>query len=105
VADGILRPVGAKHFAARNKRVQEIQNLLAVSANQGIAPHISGFRTAKALEEELGFEKYNLVEQDIAIKEQFMTQLTVQQLQQEFAQAPPAEGAPPPPEESEEEVV
>jgi len=105
VADGILRPVGAKHFAARNKRVQEIQNLLAVSDNPGIAPHISGLRTAKALEEELGFEKYNLVEQDIAIKEQFMTQLTVQQLQQEFAQAPPAEGEAPPPEENEEEVV
>ncbi len=94
VADGILRPTGAKHFAARNKRVQEIQNLLAISQTPSLAPHVSGFNTAKALEEELGFERYNLIERDIAIQEQFATQIKAQQLQQAIAQQ-----APPGPEE------
>lgn len=86
VADGILRPVGAKHFAARNKRVQEMQNFLALSQNPTIAPHISGYRAAIAFEEELGFEKYNLVEQDVAVKEQAQTQMVGQRLQQQAQQ-------------------
>lgn len=98
VADGVLRPVGAKHFAARNKRVQEIQNLLALAQNPTLAPHMSGYRTAKALEEELGFEKYELIERDIQVQEQFSTQMKAQQMQQEMANA----GMTPPQEEDSE---
>ncbi len=91
VADGILRPVGSKHFAARNKRIQEITNLLAVTDRPSIAPHVSGFNTAKALEEELGFEKYHLVERDIAVKEQAVTQAAAAEAQQQIKQIMPQE--------------
>ena len=39
---------------------------------------------AKAFEEELGFEKFNIVGRDVAVKEQIMTQMTAQQMQQQI---------------------
>ena len=104
VADGIFRAIGSKHFAARNKRIQEMQNFLAIGQNPAIAPHVSGVNAAKAFEEELGFEKYNLVEENIAIREQFNTQMEAQELQRQLGAPPvtPGEGEEElPPEEGE----
>lgn len=94
VADGVIHPIGAKHYAARNQRVQELSNMVAALQNPQVAPHISGYKFAKAIEEELGFEKYGVVEKDVAVKEQITTQLTAQQLQQQAQQVmgPQAEG-------------
>lgn len=82
VADGTLRPIGARHYIARNKRVQELQNFLMIAQNPAIAPHISGLNTAKMFEEELGFNKYNIVDDYAGIKEQLKGQATAQQFQQ-----------------------
>jgi hypothetical protein len=82
VASGRLRPVGAKHFAARMKRVQELQTFLQLMQTPSLAGHVSGFAAAKALEEELGFEKYNIVGQGAGVIEQLQTQQIVQQFQQ-----------------------
>jgi hypothetical protein len=78
VADGTIRPVGAKHFAARIKRVQELQNFLALMANPNLAAHFSGLNAAKALEEELGYEKYNMVSEGAGVMEQIMLQRLMQ---------------------------
>lgn len=86
VADGLLRPVGAKHFSQRMKRIQELQNFLALMDVPQIAPHMSGYQAAVAFTEELGFEKYGIVKQDVAVEEQMMTQQKAQQLQQEMQQ-------------------
>ena len=82
VADGVFHPMGAKYFAARNKRIQELQNLLMIVQNPQIAPHVSGLNAGKMLEEELGFEKWNIIEENAAVKEQIMTQVYGQQMQQ-----------------------
>lgn len=87
VADGIFRAVGAKHFAARNKRIQELQNMLLMLDRPNLAPHVSGLNIVKALEEELGFEKYNIVGENVAIREQGQTQMEVQMVQQQLQQA------------------
>jgi hypothetical protein len=89
VADGVLRPVGAKHFAKRAQRIQEINNFMAMSEHPSMAPHFSGFRAAQAIQEELGFEKFGIVERDIAIKEQAMTQATAATIQQQMQQVLP----------------
>ena len=83
VADGIFRPMGAKHFAARNKRLQELQNLLMISQNDMLKPHFSGVNAGKMLQEELGWEKYNIFSENIGVREQFLAQ----QLALELAQA------------------
>jgi hypothetical protein len=81
VADGTIRPVGAKHFASRMKRVQEIQNFLALMQNPALAAHFSGLNAAKALEEELGYEKYNMVSEGAGVLEQAALQRLMQAVQ------------------------
>jgi hypothetical protein len=94
VADGILRPFGAKHFAARNKRIRELSNFLTLSANSAIAPHVSGLKTAQMFEQELGFEKFGIVEENIAIIEQLNMQATAEIHKQKLTQIVGKEGVP-----------
>ena len=92
VADGILRPVGAKHFAARNKRLRELNNFLNISQNQSIAVHISGLKAAQMIEQELGFEKFGVVRENIAVIEQLNTQAAAEIHQRKLQQALQEEG-------------
>jgi len=86
VASGKLRPVGAKHFAARMKRLQELQTFLQLTSSPSMSPHVSGLNAAKALEEELGFEKYGIVGQGLGVLDQMQIQQLAQQLQQALGQ-------------------
>ena len=94
VANGVFKPMGAKHFAARNKRVQEMQNLQLIASNPAIAPHFSGLNAGRMFEEELGFEKWNVIEENIGIREQVTTASYAQQLQAALQQPQQEEGAP-----------
>lgn len=89
-ASGKIRPVGARHFAARALLVQNIQGFFqGVAQDQGIRPHISGKAIAKLLEEALGLRKFDLVSDNVQVEEQLETQSLAQtaqrQLQQEGA--------------------
>lgn len=95
VADGILRPVGAKHFAARNKRLQEMQQILTLQSNPTIAVHMSGKALAKAFEEELGYEKYGIFGDNIALIEQAETLQITQQIQAQLQPEQPVVEEPP----------
>jgi hypothetical protein len=96
VADGILRPVGAKHFAARNKRIRELSNFLQLAGSTQIAPHISGVKTAEMFEQELGFEKFGIVQENIAVIEQLNSQAAAMLHQQKLQSVLGQEGAQPP---------
>lgn len=87
-AVGWLRPVGAKHFAARNKRMQELQNLASlIPLFPGLPNHTSGLNVGKMIEDELGFAKFNIIEENIGIKEQAKSSVLAAQLQQVGEQA------------------
>lgn len=86
VANGTIRPVGAKHFAARQKRTQELQNLITIMGNPSLAPHFSGLAAAKALEEELGYEKYAMVGEGKGMIEQLQLAALQQQMQASLGQ-------------------
>lgn len=92
VADGLFRPMGSNYFAARNKRIQEINSMLQIVQNQLIGPHFSGLNAGKLLEEELGWEKFNIIEQNIGTKEQLETQMFIQQAQQQLQSGQPQQG-------------
>lgn len=71
-AEGKLVPVGARHFAERAKRIQNLSQLMQVkNQDPTVQPHISGKLLAKILAEELGEEK--LFGANIAIQEQMET--------------------------------
>ena len=86
VADGVFRPMGAKHFAARNKRLQELQNLLMISQNDMLKPHFSGVNAGKMLQEELGWEKYMIFSENVGVREQFLAQQLALELAQTTAE-------------------
>ena len=75
-AKGKLRPIGARHFAAQNKMVQELTQFASSSLAQdpAVNVHISGKKVAKLLENRLGLEKFELVQDNIRIVEQMETQ-------------------------------
>jgi len=83
-AKGKLYPIGARHFA---KQAQNVQNLIGM-VNSGayqdpaVAAHISGLKIAQMLEENLGLEKFELVQDNIRVAEQQTTQALMAQAQE-----------------------
>lgn len=84
-ANGILRPVGARHFAARAQAVQNYQGFRAIfGADPAVMNHISGQREAEMFEELLGFSKHDLVQPNIRIAEQAESQRIIQEISRQL---------------------
>lgn len=79
VSKGILRPVGARHFA---QQAQELQNLMGVANSpiwKQIAPHTSGRGLADFIEDILNLPAYNIFRPNVAIMEAKETQALTNQ--------------------------
>ena len=72
LGQGKLVPMGARHFAERARRVQNLTQLLQAKADPSVAPHLSGKVQAKIMAEELG--EPDLFGENISVKEQLETQ-------------------------------
>lgn len=73
-ADGILRPVGARHYA---QKAQELQNLVGIFSSpmfQFIAPHTSGKGLVEFVNDVADLRGYNIFSPNVAIFEQQETQ-------------------------------
>lgn len=97
VSKGNLFPMGARHFAEQAKFIQELN--VTMQAMQGmptVAPHISGKAVAKALEENLGWANWRIVQENAAVHEQAETQRLLNQSQEDLSveQQVPIEGPP-----------
>lgn len=83
---GKLYPMGARHFAEQAKFVQELsQTIATVQAIPSIATHISGKAIARALEDNLGWYNWNIVQDNVAVFEQQETQRLVNGAQEDLA--------------------
>jgi hypothetical protein len=82
VAKGKLRPVGARHHAAKAQLMQNLTSLMGSPVAQIIAPHMSGTKLATLVEETLGLQKHGLFRENIAVSEQAKTQRLVSTEQQ-----------------------
>ena len=92
-AKGKLRPLGARHYAARAQLTQNLMGVMNSPLASLISPHISGKRLAKLVEEYLGFERYDFIKDYAGIFEQGETQKMINQVQQsvQIEQATPLE--------------
>lgn len=81
-AKGKLRPIGARHYAARAQLIQNMLGVFNSPMGQMIAPHLSSKRLASMIEEYMGFEQYEFIKDNAAIFEQAETQKLVNQVQQ-----------------------
>lgn len=78
-ADGILRPIGARHFA---QKAQELQNLLGIVNSplyEKIAPHMSGKNLVRFVEDVVDLRAYNIFKDNIAIDEGQQTEALANQ--------------------------
>ena len=76
-ANGKIVPVGARHFAERARRIQNLTQLNQIKQQDpSVAAHLSGKMLAKILAEELGESK--LFGENIAVTEQLETQQAMQ---------------------------
>lgn len=75
-AKGKIVPVGARHFAERAQRVQNITQMLQLKQDPTIGAHLSGKRIAALIAYELGEQE--LFGENIAVQEQLETQRQMQ---------------------------
>lgn len=82
-AKGRLKPVGARHFAERNTKIQNLNQLIQLKVNDpSIGVHLSGKQLAKLLSEELKEE--SIFGENIAVFEQLDTQRIVEEASVQF---------------------
>lgn len=84
VANGVLRPIGARHFAAQAQMMQNLSQVFSSQVGQMIAPHTSSIRMARLVEDILGLSRHELFQDNIAITEQQETQMMLNQAQEDL---------------------
>jgi len=82
-AKGTIRPVGARHFAARAQMMQNLTGIFNSPVGQVIAPHLSPKQLAKMMEELIGVEKFQLIRDNVAVFENAETQKLAEQTQED----------------------
>ncbi|MGW8180841.1 MAG: hypothetical protein ACWGQW_19085, partial [bacterium] len=84
-AQGKLVPVGARHFAAQAQLAQNLNGIFNSQIGMIIQPHVSSIQMAKLIEELFGLERFKLVQENIALQEQYAQQQVGQQMTNDLA--------------------
>lgn len=102
-AIGKLRPIGARHYAARAQLMQNMVGIFNSPIGQMISPHVSPKALAEMVESYMGFEQFDFIKDNALVFEQAETARLANQAQQTVMAeaATPLEenmmgGAPPP---------
>lgn len=69
-ANGVIRPIGARHFAAQAQLVQNLTQLANTPVWQNIAPHLSSKNLATLVEDVMGLNRFALFQPNVAVFEQ-----------------------------------
>lgn len=81
---GILRPIGARHFA---ESANELQNVIGIASSpiwEMIRPHTSGIAMTKFVEDVLSINGYDLFRPNVAIEEAKQTQSLTNQVSEDL---------------------
>ena len=82
-SNGKIVPMGARHFAERAQRVQNLTTMYQIKASDpSVASHLSGKEFARLLADELG--EPALFGENVAVSEQLETQKVVTEAQVEY---------------------
>lgn len=83
-ANGLLRPVGARHFAKKSQDLQNLTQVLNTGVGQIVAPHTSALEMTRFINDTLGLSGYEIFKANVAIEEQKNTQTSLDQAQNEL---------------------
>lgn len=73
-ASGVLRPIGARHFAAQAQMVQNLVGMANTPIWAQISPHISSIKLSQMVEDLLNIDRFQLMRPNVAVFEQQQTQ-------------------------------
>ena len=73
-ASGVLRPIGARHFAAQAQLLQNLNGVFNSPIGTILAPDTSRKQLGKLIEDSLGIERYKIFQPNVAVFEQQETQ-------------------------------
>lgn len=82
-AKGKIRPIGARHFAARAQKLQNLVGIFSSPLRDIVLPHTSGKSMMAIIEDLLDVGRHELFKENIALVEAAETQKMMQQLQDE----------------------
>ena len=82
-ADGILRPIGARHFAQRAQELQNLSGVLNGPIGQMVAPHTSGIGLAEFINDVVALKGYDIFSPNVALLEQQEMQGLASQMQED----------------------
>ena len=83
-ASGVIRPIGARHFAAQAQLLQNLSGVYNSQLGQMILPHTSSKRLSELVEDVLGLSRYDLFRPNVAIFEQQETQRLAGQAEEDL---------------------
>lgn len=83
-AAGVIRPIGARHFAAQAQLLQNLTGIYNTPIGQLIAPHTSSKKMAELVEDLIGVGRYSLYRPNVAVFEQQETQRLASSAQEEL---------------------
>ncbi|HEY6020233.1 MAG TPA: hypothetical protein VIY48_10115, partial [Candidatus Paceibacterota bacterium] len=91
-------PIGARHFAAQARLVQNLVTLMnsPLGQDDAVKAHLSGKKMAKMFEELLGLEKFALYEENVRIYEAIDTQRAMRTGENSLAEEDMVDTEPPP---------
>lgn len=84
-ANGVIRPVGARHFAAQAQLVQNLTQLSNTPVWNQISPHVSNKALATLVEDVFGLTRFSLFQPNVAVFEQMELQQVSNQAGEENA--------------------
>jgi len=95
IADGQFKLSGSSYYERRQKAVQELTEVMqTLSSVPATSYHLDGFKVAKLLEKELGYERYDIVKEYKAVEDQVGAQTAQRMAAQEDKQLMNMEGVP-----------
>lgn len=83
VANGVVRPIGARHFAKQSQDLQNVMTIFNSPLGQMIMPHTSSKNLTDFVNDITGLEGYNIFQPNIGVFEQTEMQNTAAVAQEE----------------------
>ena len=83
-ANGIIRPVGARHFAQKAQDLQNVVGVFNTRIADIVQPHTSGIEMAEFLNDVLNFRGYTIFKPNVFVDEQQETQAQMNQAQEDL---------------------
>jgi len=84
VAKGVLRPIGARHFAQQAQDLQNVIGIFSSPIGQMVAPHTSAIALTNFINDVTNLTGYNIFRPNVAIDEQQETQGLMNQVNEDL---------------------